>query len=202
MNNLKSIGMCSAFAAAIALTAGTAFAQQQETRSQTPQQRPQTQEQSPQRDGQQLQLPAHKKEAEVPGVDDAEPMLDNPDVETGASEESMVEDGQHGDMVHWSKGTLPLNGFESDDMVGSDVLDADNEVVGKVVRIVTNEENQILELIVETAGRMGLGGREVAVPSRDAEFVQTGEREIHFRIDTDLESLDDAPAHKRENKRD
>lgn len=189
MKNPNPLGMCTACVAVIVLGSGAAFAQ--ETRSQTPEHRPQAQQQWPQQ-----REPAQQQEqrqSQAPGVDDESPLHDDPDVKKG-DEEGIVPDGQHADHLHWSNGTMPQNGT----LIGADVLNRDNEVVGRVVDIILDEDEAILEVIVETGERMGLAGKKVAIPKQVLQPVHTDEEEFHLVIDTDLESLMNAPEYKRD----
>jgi sporulation protein YlmC with PRC-barrel domain len=200
MKDLTPLGMRTALAAAIALASGTAFAQPQETRSETTQQRADAQEQWQQKREpvQQQQQPPQQRQSEALGVDDEDPLHDNPDVESSDFEEGMVTDGQHGDHLHWSHGTMPQHRLHSNGLMGSNVLSRDNEVLGQVVDLILDEEDRILALIVEVGEEMGLGARKVAIPWHALQPVRAGEQEFHLVVDTDPERLPDAAEYERD----
>lgn len=202
MKTLHSLSIGTSLAAAIALALGTVTAQAQENRSQAPEQRSEAQEHWLQKrepvDQQQQQQPRQKQQSQADGVDDEDPMLDNPDVQTGYVEEGMVPDGQHADHLHWSTGTMPQHRLHSDGLMGSNVLNRDNVVVGEVVDLVLDEEDRILSLIVSIGENMGLGERKVAIPWHAVQPVRSGEQEFHLVVDSDLESLVDAEEYERD----
>lgn len=176
MKDLAQLRRLTTLAAAIALASGTVFAQPPEIRSEVSQQR---------------------SDVGAAGVDDAEELHDNPDVETG-DEEGMVADGQHSDHLHWSQGTLPQNGFHSDELVGSEVFSRDNELVGEVVDLILDEEDLVLGVFVEVGEVMGLGSRKVAIPWHALQPVRNGDQEFHLVVDIDRASLTVASEQERD----
>ncbi len=81
--------------------------------------------------------------------------------ETGASsaEESQATEGES---TTGSAGTAA--GQEAVDIVGRDVLDQENERIGKVTNVLIGPEGRVDAVILSTGGVLGLGGSDYEVP--------------------------------------
>jgi sporulation protein YlmC with PRC-barrel domain len=203
MKKSTKTGLCTLAASMSLIVSGAALAQ-----SEQPQQQQQPrQEQQPRQ--QQQQQPSwadrgtertqdRQGDHQQQPTDDADPLLDTPDVETGDVEEGMVPDGQHADHLHWSAGSLPYNRFHADDLVGSEVRSLQDEPIGEVSTLVFDEDGRILAAVVETGGELGLGGKAVAIPWQYVRPVQTGDNDYYLLVEIDPDSMDSAPEYDRD----
>lgn len=190
-------GTLAAVAAAMALASGAPLAQAQEARSE-PSRQAEAQAQGPEKSATvDADRPA-KLRSHAPGVDDADELHDNPDVEKGDSEQGMVADGQHGDHLHWGPGTKPQKNFTAGELVGASVLNRSNEVIGQVAELILDDEDRILGLFVILGEELGLGSRKVAIPWHALQPVRNGEQKFHVVIDADVETLKASADYQRD----
>lgn len=96
----------------------------------------------------------------------------------------------------------PNNSFRVDQLIGSDLLSrTDAGTIGSINDLIIDEDGQIVAVIVEVGGFLGLGQKNVAIPweSVDRTLNEKGDGyELHVRATK--EALTDAPEYKTEAK--
>ena len=108
---------------------------------------------------------------------------------TTASDRAQTAQTTHGSYMN----APPSQGFHSDDLVGSDVMNRrNNETVGQVSDLVLNKDGQVVAVIISVGGLLGIGDRDVAIGWDQIERRVDGD-DITLSVDLPDGSLDDAP---------
>lgn len=92
----------------------------------------------------------------------------------------------------------PANSFRSDELIGSDLKSrTDDETIGSISDLVIDHDGQIVAVIVEVGGFLGLGKKDVAISwdSLEHRMDKDGD-EHHFIVGSTKDSLKNAPEYK------
>jgi sporulation protein YlmC with PRC-barrel domain len=94
----------------------------------------------------------------------------------------------------------PANAFRMDQLIGSDLRSkVDDETIGSIGDVVIDEDGQILAVIVEVGGFLGLGKKEVAISWDSVEHSMKEKGDGYdFSVVETKEALRDAPEYRRE----
>jgi sporulation protein YlmC with PRC-barrel domain len=99
--------------------------------------------------------------------------------------------------------SAPANSFGADELIGAKLKSrSDDETIGTIGDLVIDENGQIVAVIVEAGGFLGLGKKEVAVSwnSIERRLNEKGDG-YDFSVDTTKDALQDAPEYKAEAKK-
>jgi hypothetical protein len=89
----------------------------------------------------------------------------------------------------------PANSFRADDLIGSDLKSRpDNETIGSISDVLIDADGQIVAVMVEVGGFLGIGKKEVAI-SWDAIEHRLNEKGdgYHFTASSTKDALKNAP---------
>ena len=97
----------------------------------------------------------------------------------------------------------PANSFRVDQLIGSDLNSrTDNEKIGSIGDLVIDEDGQILAVIVEVGGFLGIGQKNVAIPWESVERTMNEKGDgYELHVSRSKEALTDAPEYKTDGKR-
>jgi putative membrane protein len=90
--------------------------------------------------------------------------------------------------------TQPEQGVSVDEVLGSSVVNADGQEVGKIEDLVM-DQNQITYAVLSVGGFLGIGDKKVAVPFED---LQLGEDESFLMTSATQEQLEQMPEYDQE----
>jgi len=79
------------------------------------------------------------------------------------------------------------------DLLGKAVVNADNETIGDVDNLVTDESGKIIAVVIGAGGFLGLGEKEVAVRFEDLELSRDENNEVKVMANFNKETLASAP---------
>lgn len=91
--------------------------------------------------------------------------------------------------------------IRSDQLAGSDVVNASDEKIGSISNLIVDKDGQIVGIIVGVGGFLGMGEKHVAL-SWDAVEITTAEGQANYQVKTSIskEDLDNAEAYKTEER--
>ena len=90
----------------------------------------------------------------------------------------------------------PEKGFSADDLIGQNVKHRETDQnVGKVKDLLFDQDGKVVAVVLSTGGRLGIGGRNVAVNWNEVERSVDG-NETSLFVDMDREALKDAPEYE------
>jgi hypothetical protein len=94
----------------------------------------------------------------------------------------------------------PANSFRADELIGSDLKSRpDSETIGEIGDLLIDENGQIVAVIVEVGGFLGLGKKEVAISWDSVEHSLNEEGDGHdFSVSLTKDALKNAPEYKNE----
>jgi hypothetical protein len=94
----------------------------------------------------------------------------------------------------------PANAFRADELIGSDLKSRpDSETIGEIGDLLIDENGQIVAVIVEVGGFLGLGKKEVAISWDSVEHSLNEKGDGHdFTVSLTKDALKDAPEYKNE----
>lgn len=94
--------------------------------------------------------------------------------------------------------SAPANSFRADELIGANLKSrSDNETIGSISDLVIDEDGQIVAVIVEAGGFLGLGQKEVAVSWDSIEHRSNDDNDGYdFTVNTTKESLTNAAEFK------
>lgn len=97
----------------------------------------------------------------------------------------------------------PANSFRVDQLIGSDLKSrTGTETIGSISDLVIDEDGQILAVIVEVGGFLGMGQKNVAIPWDSVERTRNEKGDGHeLHISASKEALTNAPEYKGEAKK-
>ncbi|HEX2257054.1 MAG TPA: PRC-barrel domain-containing protein, partial [Afifellaceae bacterium] len=84
------------------------------------------------------------------------------------------------------------SGLSADDLMGANVVGADNEEIGQVGDVLFSQDGQVRAVIVDVGGFLGIGAKEVAIEFDSAQ-VQRQDGELALMISATQEQLEQAP---------
>ena len=79
------------------------------------------------------------------------------------------------------------------DLLGKAVVNANNETIGDVDNLVTDENGKIIAVVIGVGGFLGLGEKEVAVRFEDLELSRDANKEVSLMANFNEETLASAP---------
>ena len=91
-----------------------------------------------------------------------------------------------------------LGAMSSDDLIGSNVRNSANEVVGKVDSLVLSSDARIVGAVIDVGGFLGLGARQVVVPMEQLSMIDGDNVSLPSAT---KESLKAAPAYEKPRAR-
>ncbi|MFN4284017.1 MAG: PRC-barrel domain-containing protein [Alphaproteobacteria bacterium] len=91
-----------------------------------------------------------------------------------------------------------LSAMHSDDIIGANVRNSANEVVGKVDSLLLTKDGRVVAAIVDVGGFLGIGARQVAVPMEQISMIDGGNVSLPSAT---KESLKAAPAYEKPSAR-
>jgi len=94
----------------------------------------------------------------------------------------------------------PANSFRSDELIGSNLKSRlDSETIGKINDLLIDEDGQIVAVIVEVGGFLGLGKKDVAISWDSVEHrLNDDGDERYFSVSATKDALTNAPEYKNE----
>jgi hypothetical protein len=81
----------------------------------------------------------------------------------------------------------------ANDMIGAQLLGADDAAIGSVSDLVLDQENKIVAAVVGVGGFLGLGQTEVAIAIDQIDEISSETGQVVFRVDATKEVLEEAP---------
>jgi hypothetical protein len=117
-----------------------------------------------------------------------------------AQEQRLAEDRAKRELaVHGTYlSSQPASSFRADELIGSDLKSRpDNETIGSISDVLIDANGQIVAVMVEVGGFLGIGKKEVAI-SWDAIEHRLNEKRDghHFTASSTKDALKDAPEYK------
>lgn len=93
-----------------------------------------------------------------------------------------------------------MNSFHAASLIGSDLKSrTDNESIGEVDDVLIDENGQIVAVIVEVGGLLGMGTKDVAISWNSVEHRLNEEGDGYdFSVSSTEETLKDAPEYKQD----
>lgn len=91
--------------------------------------------------------------------------------------------------------TLP-NEMTTDEIVGANVHDANDEAIGEVVDLLLAEDGQVSRVLVDVGGFLGMGEHRVALDLNEIEFIDA-DGVLRASVDVTEEQLEAMPAFER-----
>lgn len=88
--------------------------------------------------------------------------------------------------------SAPTNGMQVSDLIGAEIKNTNDEDVGSVNELIIDQSGQVVALVVNTGGFLGLGERDVAIGWDDVTKSGTSD-ELELQIDATREDLRSAP---------
>jgi sporulation protein YlmC with PRC-barrel domain len=97
----------------------------------------------------------------------------------------------------------PANSFRVDQLIGSNLKSrTEAGTIGSISDLVIDEDGQILAVIVEVGGFLGMGQKNVAIPWDSVERTMNEKGDGHeLHVTASKEALTDAPEYRTEAKR-
>ena len=109
----------------------------------------------------------------------------------------------------------PANAFRADELIGSDLksrMDGedttawtdrdDKDSIGTVSDLLIDEDGQIVAVIVDVGGFLGMGAKEVAIPWDSIEHGRKDDGDdYYFSVSATEDALKEAPEYKQEDNR-
>jgi sporulation protein YlmC with PRC-barrel domain len=124
-----------------------------------------------------------EREAE-PGVAEQQP-----GTEPGVAEERPVER-----QAARAPGVAPgVTGLSADELMGADVIGADNENIGNVGDVIFGQDGRIRAVVVDVGGFLGLGARNVAVEFESIQLQREQDGSLTLFVNATQEQLEQAP---------
>lgn len=191
MKNLPSLAVCALMAPAITFGIGSAFATDPPAGAY-----PQAKDQRTTQEQQQMPAQSQKDK----GMSTADRAQEN----RMAADRAKQQGKDPG--THLAQGTYlsnaPANSFRPSDLIGANLKSrSDNENIGTISDLVIDEDGQIVAVIVEVGGFLGLGKKEVAVSWDSVERRLIDKDDDHdFSVMTTKDALKDAPEFKTETR--
>lgn len=93
----------------------------------------------------------------------------------------------------------PANAFRADELIGSDLTSRpDNENIGAISDLLIDENGQVVAVIVEVGGFLGLGEKEVAISWDSVERTMNEQGDGHkLTVTATKDALTNAPEYKK-----
>ncbi len=90
---------------------------------------------------------------------------------------------------------IDVGELSADDLMGADVMSADDERVGDVDDVLLDGEGVIESILFDIGGFLGIGARTVAVGAADFDIVEV-DGELQVRLDLTEEQIEELPEHE------
>jgi sporulation protein YlmC with PRC-barrel domain len=81
-------------------------------------------------------------------------------------------------------------------LIGKSVVNADNESIGDVNDLVTDQNGKIIAIVVGAGGFLGIGEKDVAIRFEDVKLARDENNDVKIIADLDKETLASAPAYQ------
>jgi len=91
-----------------------------------------------------------------------------------------------------------LSAMSSDDLIGSNVRNSANEVVGKVDSLLLTKDARVVGAVIEVGGFLGIGAHQVVVPMEQLSMIDEGNVRLPSAT---KDSLRAAPAYEKPGAR-
>jgi sporulation protein YlmC with PRC-barrel domain len=78
-------------------------------------------------------------------------------------------------------------------LIGKSVVNADNESIGDVNDLVTDQNGKIIAIVVGAGGFLGIGEKDVAIRFEDVKLARDENNDVKIIADLDKEKLASAP---------
>jgi sporulation protein YlmC with PRC-barrel domain len=78
-------------------------------------------------------------------------------------------------------------------LIGKSVVNADNESIGDVNDLVTDQNGKIIAIVVGAGGFLGIGEKDVAIRFEDVKLARDENNDVKIIADLDKETLASAP---------
>jgi sporulation protein YlmC with PRC-barrel domain len=180
MKKLHSLAFCAFITPTLTLGASSVLAQQP-----TGQEYDRQQQTQPER-GDQQRRPG-QTEMQRPGQTGAQ----------GAADRQRTGD-QAGMPGRGFMSSVPAQGIQASDLIGTNVRNAGDENLGSVDDLIIDQNGQVVAIIVGVGGFLGIGQRNVAI-SWDEVTKSGAADDLELRVDMTRDRLRDAPEFERRN---
>jgi sporulation protein YlmC with PRC-barrel domain len=78
-------------------------------------------------------------------------------------------------------------------LIGKSVVNADNDSIGDVNDLVTDQNGKIIAIVVGAGGFLGIGEKDVAIRFEDVKLARDENNDVKIIADLDKETLASAP---------
>jgi sporulation protein YlmC with PRC-barrel domain len=92
------------------------------------------------------------------------------------------------------------NDWLASSLIGQPVVNADDEAIGHINDIVTDEDGRIVAVLVGVGGFLGLGEKDVALRYEDLSFARDEDQSITVSTELTSDVLASAPDYQRLNE--
>ncbi|TVQ74798.1 MAG: PRC-barrel domain containing protein [Chromatiaceae bacterium] len=94
----------------------------------------------------------------------------------------------------------PANSFRADEVIGSDMMSRVNdEAIGTIGDLLIGEDGQVMAVIVDVGGLLGMGTKEVAIAWDSVEHARKESGEgYEFSVHSTEDTLKEAPEYDKE----
>jgi sporulation protein YlmC with PRC-barrel domain len=112
-----------------------------------------------------------------------------PGTEPGVAEERPAER-----QAARAPGVAPgVSGLSADELMGADVIGADNENIGSVGDVIFGQDGRIRAVVVDVGGFLGIGARNVAVEFESIQLQREQDGSLTLFVNATQEQLEQAP---------
>jgi sporulation protein YlmC with PRC-barrel domain len=215
MKKLNSLALIALMAPAVTLGIGSALAD--ESRSQPPTTTHEAEGPTEQRKGPHVLTVPEAERTPAEAEADKRAQQERADEDTqqarGASQEPIMDQRTAQDATRDSTRapeatpapyltSQPANAFRVDQLMGSNVKSrTDAKTIGSISDLLINDDGQIIAVIVEAGGFLGMGQRHVAIPWHSVERTLNEKGDgYELHVSGTKDSLNDAPEYKTDSK--
>lgn len=89
--------------------------------------------------------------------------------------------------------SVPANGWQANELIGTDIYTSNDEDVGSVDDLIIDEDGQVVAVVVGVGGFLGLGEKDVAIGWDRVTKSKTSDDDRKLRVDMTREELSSAP---------
>ena len=123
---------------------------------------------------------------------DDEPMVENGDM-TGADMDADTDVEAEADIG--AGATVDVADLSADDLMGADVMSADDERIAGVDDVLLDGEGEIESILFDVGGFLGIGAQTVEVGDADFEIVEVGGT-LQVQLDLTEEQIEELPEYE------